>query len=99
MNESNPNADQNAPAMGRSGTWWAVRPVLRVILLAELLVAAVFIALNSVGITIVRNWLKFEIPKLQSLQILLVALALLSVVAVLIEAVRTGRLALRRSYS
>jgi hypothetical protein len=100
MNEPKQSVDPESPAQGRLDAWWRVRPILRVILLAEILAGVGLFFADETSAAVVRVWVRpiaFVAIGWETAQAVLTVLAILAVIAVLIEALRKGRLSTRRN--
>jgi hypothetical protein len=99
MNEPNKTVDPVMPPQGRACVWWSVRPRLQAILVAEVLAVVALFNLDATSAAIARAW--FRVPvidiRIEHVQAVITALAVVSVIAVAIEAVRKARSAPRRN--
>ena len=97
MNEPNNTVDPVMPPQGRASVWWNVRPMLQVALIAEVLAVAALFRADATPATIVRAWLRSIVITSEQVQMAITALAIVSVIAVVIEAARKGRFSPRRN--
>ena len=97
MNEPKHSVDPESPAQGRRAVWWRVRPMLRVILLLEMLAGIGLYLADQTSAALMRAWIRPMAIGWESVQAVLTVLAILAVIAVLIEALRRARLSSRRN--
>jgi hypothetical protein len=97
MKEPKQSVDPKSPAQGRGNAWWRVRPMLRAILLLEMVAGVGLYVADQTSAALMRAWIR-PIPVVwENVQAVLTALAILAVIAVMIEALRRGRLSSRRN--
>jgi hypothetical protein len=98
MKEPNQTVEDVGPDKGSAGAWWKVRPVLQVILLAEVLAVVALLTADATSAAIMRAWFRPVPITLELVQAVITTLAAASLLAVIIEAARTGRLSARRNH-
>jgi hypothetical protein len=102
MNEPKESVDQVCPEKGRPNAWWRVRPVLQVVLLAEVVAGVALFYADATSAALMRGWYRSMVLGLEQLgweqvQIGVTGMAVVAVMAVVIEAARTGRRSSRRN--
>ena len=97
MNEPKQSVDPVMPPQGRASVWWRVRPGLQVVLVAELLSVFALLNADATAAAIVRAWFRPIVITMEQVQAVITALAIVSVIAVVIEGVRKWRLSPRRN--
>lgn len=97
MNEPNKTADQVMPPQGRASVWWNVRPKLRVVLIAEVLAIIALLALDETSAAVIRSWFRPVVITVEQVHAIITALAIISLIAVIVEATRRGRFSSRRN--
>jgi hypothetical protein len=98
MNEPNQTVDVVNPAQGRATAWWSVRPKLQGILLAEVLMVVALLVADETSAEIMKAWFRpmFVTITIEHAHAGITVMAIASLVAVMIEAARTGKLSPRR---
>src|SRR5262245_36918437 len=101
MNEPNKTADPVSPPPGRPSAWWKVRPMLQVFLVLEASAIVALLKTDAVAVTIVRAWFRpldlISMITIEQVHGVITGLAIISLIAVVVEAARRGRLTPRRS--
>jgi hypothetical protein len=97
MNEPKESVEVVSPAQGRANTWWRVRPMLGIVLLAEILAGVVLFVTDATSAALIRSWFRPIAITMDDVQTVVTVLAIVSVVAVLIAAARKGRSSSRRN--
>jgi hypothetical protein len=102
MNEPKESVDEVSPEKGRANAWWRVRPMLQVVLLAEIVAGVALFYADPTSAALMRGWYRsmaFGLEQLGWVQVQMgvTSLAVVAVMAVMIEAARTGRRSSRRN--
>jgi hypothetical protein len=97
MNEPNKSVEDVSPDQGHTGAWWSVRPKLQVILAAEILTVVALLTTDSTSAALIRAWFRPMAITLQQVQVFVTFLAVISLIAVVIEGLRVGRRSLRQN--
>ena len=97
MNEPNQTVEDVSPAPGRTGAWWSVRTRLQIILAAEILTVVALLSSDATSAAIVRAWFRPMVITLEQIQVAVTSLAIVALIAVIIEGLRTGRRSLRQN--
>jgi hypothetical protein len=98
MNEPNKSVETVSTPQGRASAWWKVRPILQMFLLAEAAAVVALLTLDATSAATVRAWFRPVAITLEQVQAVVTFLAIVSLLAVVIEALRTGRMSSRRSH-
>lgn len=100
MKTTNETTGNKSAAKIVAPRWWSVRPALWITLLTVMASAAVVLAyLNAPYALVYREGFRMPEVVLDAFQPTLTLLAVTSVIAVVLEGRRTGKLSLRRSQS
>jgi hypothetical protein len=97
MNEPNQTVEDVSPGKGCANAWWSVRPLLQIILLAEVVAVIALLTADATSAAILRAWFRPVPITLELVQTVITTLAVVSLIAVIIEAARKGRPSSRRS--
>jgi hypothetical protein len=96
MNEPKESVDAVSPAQGRANAWWRVRPILGMVLLAEMVAGGILFATDATSAALMRSWFRPIVITMDDVQTVVTVLAIVSVIAVLVAAARRGRASSRR---